>query len=380
MKAIICDGRDSPKLEEIEKPAVPDDGVLVRVHASSVNPVDLFPLSGAGRVMRRVSRKPRRDVLGSDFAGTVESVGKDVTRFRPGDEVFGAEHGAFAEYVSLSETAGLARKPANITFEQAGTVAVAALTALQAVRDHGQVKPGHKVLINGASGGVGSFAVQIARSFGADVTAVCSPSNVDTARSLGAQRVTDYTKADFTKEAERYDVILDIAGSHSFSECRRVLVPTGIFVVVGMAAIQHVGPMKALRHFAGTRLRSMRGSQKAALFITKLTQQDLDAMAELMASGKVMPVIDRRYRLDEVGDALRYFREGHARGKIAIEMKRSAPDGAAVNPSGRNSSASPVKRSESSWQSPFLMRLKDWLQRRRGRRRSGCSRNTPPRT
>ena len=339
MNAIVCDRRNSAKLEEIAKPAVPDDGVLVRVHASSVNPVDLFPLSGAGRLMRRMNRKPRRDVLGTDYAGTVESVGKDVTRFRPGDEVFGGRHGAFAEYVSISEMEGVARKPANITFEQAGTVAVAALTALQAVRDHGQVKPGHKVLINGASGGVGTFAVQIAKSFGAEVTAVCSPHNVDTARSLGAHRVIDYTKADFTKDAERYDAILDIAGSHNFSECRRVLVSTGIFVLVGVAAIQHVSPMRALGHFAGTRLRSMRGSQKAAFFITKLTRQDLEEMAELMASGKVSPVIERRYRLDEVGEALRSFREGHARGKIAIDVTRSAPDGA--SPAARITSSSP---------------------------------------
>jgi len=332
MKAIVCDRRDSLMLDEIEKPVLPDDGVLVRVHASSVNPVDLFPLSGAGRLMRSINRKPRRDVLGTDFAGTVESVGKDVTRFRPGDGVFGGEHGSFAEYVSVSETGGIARKPANITFEQAGTVAVAALTALQAVRDHGQAKPGHKVLINGASGGVGTFAVQIAWSCGADVTAVCSPRNVDAARSIGAHRVIDYTRADFTKSAERYDVILDIAGSHDFAECRRVLLPTGIFVLVGAAAIQHVSPMKALGHFAGTRLRSMRGSQKAAFFITKLNQQDLDAMADLMASGKVTPVIERRYRLDEVGEALRYFREGHAQGKITIDVTRSAPDGAGANP------------------------------------------------
>jgi len=332
MKAIVCDRRDSVKLDEVEKPAVPDDGVLIRVHASSVNPVDLFPLSGAGRLMRRINRKPERDVLGTDFAGTVESVGKDVTRFRPGDEVFGGEHGAFAEYVSLSETAALARKPANITFEQAGTVAVAALTALQAVRDHGQVKPGHKVLINGTSGGVGTFAVQVARSFGADVTAVCSPNNVDTARSLGARRVIDYTKADFTHDSERYDVILDIAASHNFSECRRVLLPTGVLVVVGVAAFPHVSPMRALRHFAGTRLRSMRGGRRAAFFITKLTGPDLEAMAELMASGKVTPVIERRYRLDEAGEALRHLRDGHARGKIAIEVTSPAPDGAGANP------------------------------------------------
>lgn len=331
MKAIVCDRRDSFKLEEIEKPAVPDGGVLVRVHASSVNPVDLFPFSGAGRLMRRMNRKPRRDVLGSDFAGTVESVGKDVSRFRPGDEVFGGEHGSFAEYVCVSETAGLALKPANITFEQAGSVAVAALTALQAVRDHGQVKPGHKVLINGASGGVGTFTVQIARSFGAEVTAVCSPRNVDTASSLGAHRVVDYTKADFTRGAARYDVILDIAGSHNFSECRRVLLPTGIFVLVGVAAIQHVSPLKALRHFADTRLRSMRGSQKAAFFIAKLTHQDMEVIAELMATGKVTPVIDRRYRLDQLADAFAYFNEGHAMGKIALDVTRSTSDAAGAN-------------------------------------------------
>jgi NADPH:quinone reductase-like Zn-dependent oxidoreductase len=341
MYAIVCHRSDSLKLEEIGKPAAPDDGVLVRVHASSVNPVDLFPLSGAGRLTRRINRKPRRDVLGTDFAGTVESVGKDVTRFRPGDEVFGGEHGSFAEYVSISQTGGLARKPVNITFEQAGTVAVAALTALQAVRDHGQVGPGHKVLINGASGGVGTFAVQIARAFGADVTAVCSPRNLDTARSLGAHQVIDYTKADFTKGAERYDVILDIAGSHNFSKCRRMLLPTGIFVLVGVAAVQHVSAMKTLGHFAGTRLRSMRGGQKAAFFITKLTQQDLDAMAELMASGKVTPFIERRYRLDEVGEALRYLREGHARGKIAVDVTRWAPDGAGASPQPAGVAVSP---------------------------------------
>ena len=332
MKAIVCERRDSVKLEEIERPAVLDDGVLVRVHASSVNPVDLFPLSGAGRLMRRINRKPTRDVLGTDFAGTVESVGTDVTRFRPGDEVFGGEHGAFAEYVSISETGALARKPADITFEEAGTVAVAALTALQAVRDHGQVKPGHKVLINGASGGVGTFAVQIARSFGADVTAVCSPRNVDTARSLGAHRVIDYTREDFTNSGELYDVLIDIAGSRSLSECRPVLKPDATFVLVGAAAVQHTSEMKAFGHIIGTRLRSVPGSQKVVFFIARLTRQDMEAIAELMAIGKVTPVIDRRYRLDQLADAFAYFNEGHARGKIALEVMRSAPDGARANP------------------------------------------------
>jgi len=327
MKAMVCDRRDSMKLEEIAIPPVPEDGVLVRVHASSVNPVDLFPLSRAGRLVRRFNRKPRRDVLGTDFAGTVESVGKDVTRFRPGDEVFGGEHGSFAEYVSVSETAGLARKPANITFEQAGTVAVAALTALQAVRDHGQVKPGHKVLINGASGGVGTFAVQIARSLGADVTAVCSPRNVDTARSLGAHRVIDYTREDFTKSGELYDALIDIAGSRSLSECRPVLKPGATFVLVGAAAIQHASEMKAFGHIIGTRLRSGRGSHKVVFFIARLTQQDMEVIAALMASEKVTPVIDRRYALDHLAEAFAYFNEGHARGKIALDVTSSAPDG-----------------------------------------------------
>src|SRR4029077_11168194 len=284
------------------------------------------------RLIRRMNRKPTRDVLGTDFAGTVVSVGKDVTRVRAGDEVFGGARGSFAEYVSISETGALARKPANITFEQAGTVAVAALTALQAVRDHGQVKPGHKVLINGASGGVGTFAVQIARSFGADVTAVCSPPNVDTARSLGAQRVIDYTREDFTKSGEIYDILIDAAGSRSLSECRPVLKPDATFVLVGAAAVQHTSEMKAFGHIIGTRLRSGRGSQKVVFFIARLTQQDMEVIAGLMAAGKVTPVIDRSYRLDQLVDAFAYFNEGHATGKIALDVTRSATDGAGPNP------------------------------------------------
>ena len=325
MKAIVCEKRAVMKLEEIEQPAVPDDGVLVRVHASSVNPVDLFPLSVAGRVMRKLARKPTRDVMGTDFAGTVQSVGKDVTRFRPGDEVFGGQHGSFTEYICLLESEALALKPSNVSFEQAGCVAVAALTALQAIRDHGQVKPGQKVLINGASGGVGTFAVQIARALGAEVTAVCSPRNVDAVRSLGARRVIDYTREDFTKSGERYDALIDIAGSRSLSECRRVLQPSAIFVLVGAAAVQHTSEMKAFGHFIGTRLRSMRGTQKSVFFIAKLTQKDMEAIAELMASGKVTPVIDRRYALGQLDEAFAYFNDGHARGKIALELMRPEP-------------------------------------------------------
>lgn len=325
MKAIVCEKRGVMKLKEIEMPAVPDDGVLVRVHASSVNPVDLFPLSGAGRLMRRLTRKPKRDVLGTDFAGTVEAVGKDVTRFRPGDQVFGGEHGSFAEYVCVRESAALALKPSNVSFEEAGGVAVAALTALQAIRDHGRVKPGHKVLVNGASGGVGTFAVQIATALGAEVTAVCSPRNVEAVRALGARRVIDYTRDDFTRSPEGYDVLIDIAGSRSLSECRRVLQPGAVFVIVGAAAVQHTSEMKAFGHIIGTRLRAMRGGQKAAFFIAKLTRRDMEAIAELMAASKVRPILDRRYTLDQLAQAFAYFNEGHARGKIAVELVRAEP-------------------------------------------------------
>ena len=331
MKAIVCEKRGTMKLEEIEQPAVPDDGVLVRVHASSVNPVDLFPLSFAGRLMRKLARKPTRDVMGTDFAGTVQSVGKDVTRFRPGDEVFGGEHGSFAEYICLSESGALALKPSNVSFEQAGCVAVAALTALQAIRDHGQVKPGQKVLINGASGGVGTFAVQIARALGAEVTAVCSPRNADAVRSLGPQRVIDYTREDFTESGERYDALIDIAGNRSLSACRRLLQPGAIFVLVGAAAVQHTSEMKAIGHFIGTRLRSIRGTQKSVFFIAKLTQKDIEAIAELMAAGKVTTAIDRRYMLDQLTEAFAYFNEGHARGKIALDLIRGE---SAVTPPG----------------------------------------------
>jgi len=325
MKAIVCEKRGMMKLEEVELPAVPDDGVLVRVHTSSVNPVDLFPLSGAGRLTRKLTGKPKRDMLGTDFAGTVQSVGKSVTRFRPGDQVFGGKHGSFAEYICVSDSDALALKPSNVSFEEAGCVAVAALTALQAIRDHGQVKPGNKVLINGASGGVGTFAVQIATALGANVTAVCSPSNVDAVRSLGAQRVIDYTRDDFTRSAERYDVLIDIAGSRSLSECRRVLQPGAVFVIVGAAAVQHTSEIKAFGHIIGTRLRSMRGSQKAVFFIAKLTQKDMEAIAGLMAASKATPIIDRRYALDQLAEAFAYFNKGHARGKIALELNRAEP-------------------------------------------------------
>ena len=323
MKAIVCDRPGSPdalNIKEIDKPVVPDDGVLVRVHASSANPVDLFPLSRIGYVSRRM--KPQ--VLGTDFAGTVASVGKTVTQFQPGDEVFGAARGAFADYLCVAGTSQLVRKPATVTFEQAAAVPVAAITALQALRDHGRIQPGQEVLINGASGGVGTFAVQIARSFGAEVTAVCSTRNVDIVRSIGAGTVIDYTRDDFTRSGQHYDLILDIAGNHSLSECRHVLNPLGTFVGVGAAGVQYLkgGGRRALGHVVNTRFASIGGSQKVvALFIAKLNKEDLTVLQGLLEAGGVTSVIDRRYELSRVPDALHYLKEGHARAKIAINIK-----------------------------------------------------------
>jgi NADPH:quinone reductase-like Zn-dependent oxidoreductase len=304
---------------EIAMPRVPDDGVLIRVRASSANPVDLFPTSLAGYLM--AGRKPV--ILGTDFAGVVESVGSSVSSFRPGDEVFGGARGAFAEYMCVAESKAVALKPSSVSFEQAGVVAVAGCTALQALRDHGRLVAGQRVLINGASGGVGTFAVQIARALGAHVTAVCSARNVEMVRSLGADQVIDYTKSDFTRLDERYDLVADIAGSHSFSSCRRVLASGGTYVGVGAAAIQHGagGGLRAIGHFLGTKVTSIAGSQRVVtLFIASLTKESMEFLAELMADGRLTPTIDRRYSFDEVPQAVEYMNEGHARAKIAIAL------------------------------------------------------------
>lgn len=325
MKAIVCrtPGRpDVLRLEEIDKPVVAEDGVLIRVHATSINPVDFFPMSRVAYTARWMAGrfKAPAQVLGSDFAGTVESVGKNVTQFKVGDEVFGGRMGAFAEYISMPESGPVVRKPANVTFEQAAAVPVAGVTALQAVRDHGRIKPGQRVLINGGSGGVGSFAVQIAKLFGADVTAVCSPRNLDRARSLGADRVIDYTKEDYTRGAERYDVLLDIAGSHSWSENRRVLKPTGTFVLAGGSTYTVFGGNRVIMHIIRFRLSSLFSSRRFAFFIAKLTKQDLAALGEFLASGKLTAAIDRQYDLAEVPDAMAYMGEGHARGKVVVSV------------------------------------------------------------
>jgi len=325
MKAVVCRRYGRPEvleIAEVEKPSVLDDSVLVRVHASSVNPVDFFSLSSAKYVARILAgrMKPTPEVVGTDFAGTVESVGRSVAGFQPGDEVFGGKRGAFADYICVFEQAGVVRKPTNLTFEQAAAVPVAAITALQALRDHGRIQPGQRVLINGASGGVGTFAVQLAKVFGGEVTGVCSPRNVDLARSLGADSVIDYTQEDFTRSAQRYDLMLDIAGNKSWSECRRVLAPKATFVCVGGSAHTVFGGGRTLKHFAGVRLASIGSSRKAVLFLARLNKADLLVLQELLETGRIMPVIDRRYALDEAVTAFRYMGDGHAKGKIVINL------------------------------------------------------------
>jgi NADPH:quinone reductase-like Zn-dependent oxidoreductase len=326
MKAIVyCDyGVANLKLQDIEKPSPADDQVLVKVRAASVNPYDWHFIEGTPKIMRMMGvglRKPKDTRLGVDFAGTVESVGKNVTQFKPGDEVFGGKTGAFAEYVCPRADRAVAPKPANLTFEQAASVNIAGITALQALRDKGKVQPGQKVLINGASGGVGTFAVQIAKSFGADVTGVCSTRNVDLVRSLGADHVIDYTKEDFAKGAERYDVILDNVPNHSLSECRRILNPNGKYVMIGGGGpndSRWIGPFGRV---IKTMVLSPFVSQKMGMMMADTNQSDLTILADMMQSGKVKPVIDRTYKLSEVPDAIRYLEQGHARGKVVITVE-----------------------------------------------------------
>src|SRR5947209_2517229 len=326
MKAITyCNyGLANLKLQEIEKPIPNDDQILVKVRAASVNPYDWHFVEGTPKIMRMMGvglRKPKDTRLGVDFAGTVEAVGKNVTQFKPGDDVFGGKGGAFAEYVCRRAEGAVAPKPANITFEQAASVNIAGITALQAIRDKGKVQPGQKVLINGASGGVGTFAVQIAKSFGADVTGVCSTRNVDVVRSLGADHVIDYTKEDFAKGAERYDVILDNVPNHSLSECRHILNPKGKYVMIGGGGpndSRWIGPFGRVIHAL---LVSPFISQEMGMMMADANQKDLTVLADMMQSGKVKPVIDRTYKLSEVHQAIRYLEEGHARGKVIISME-----------------------------------------------------------
>jgi NADPH:quinone reductase-like Zn-dependent oxidoreductase len=326
MKAIThCEygGPEVLKVEEIEKPVPNDNQVLVEVRANSVNPLDLTirgplllrPLFGL--------RKPKDTRLGVDYSGTVEAVGKNVTQFKPGDEVFGGKNGAIAEYLCALADRAVVLKPASMTFDQAAAVPVAAITALQGLRDKGKIQSGQKVLINGASGGVGTFAVQIAKSFGTEVTGVCSTRNVDLVRSIGADHVIDYTKEDFTKTDQRYDLIFDLVGNHSFSERRRILNPNGICVMAGLGgAGWHEGFATRLLGELNGYLRSRFVSQKFIAYIAQFNKADMSILADLMQTGKITPVIDRTFRFSETADALRYLETGHARGKVVINLTK----------------------------------------------------------
>jgi len=322
MKAIVYDNYGSPdvlKYEEIEKPTAGDDEVLIKVRAASVNPLDWRLMRGKPlfvRLMIGGLRKPKITRPGRDVAGQVEAVGRNVTQFKPGDEVFGACRGAFAEYVCAIEDR-LALKPANISFEEAAAVPVAALSALQCLRDKGQIQLGQKVLVDGASGGVGTFAVQIAKSFGAEVTAVCSTRNVDTARSIGADHVIDYTREDFITNGQRYDLIIAANAHHSIFDYRRALGQDGIYVMVGGGWAQILQAM-----LLGP-LLSLIGSKKMCFFMAKLDKTDLVLLKDFLAAGKIVPIIDRRYPLSDVAEALRYLEEGHARGKVVITLEHN---------------------------------------------------------
>jgi NADPH:quinone reductase-like Zn-dependent oxidoreductase len=322
MRAIVRDTygqADTLRLEEIDPPELEADGVLVRVRACSVNPVDWHTMLGWPYLVRTQGglRRPKRRQLGVDFAGTVEAVGTDVADFRSGDEVFGVRSGAFAEYVCAKDA--IALKPSNVTFEQAAAVPVAAVTALQGLRDKGQLEPGQRVLVNGASGGVGTFAVQIAKWLGAEVTGVCSTRNVELVRSLGAVHVVDYTREDFTRGGARYDLLLDVAGGRSWPELTRVLTPNATLVMAGGPKVNRLIGVSA-RHLIRLRWASLIGSRRALVFLARPNRADLELLAELLEAGTVRPVIDRQYELSEVPDALRYLGEGHARGKVVITV------------------------------------------------------------
>lgn len=323
MKAIVYRNYGSPdvlKCEEIEKPTAGDNEILIKICAASVNPLDSHLMRGKPYIRRRLFglRKPKMTRTGRDVAGRVEAVGRNVAQFRPGDEVFGSCIGAFAEYACTSESA-LVMKPENVTFEQAAAVPVAAYTALQGLRDKGKIRPGQKVLINGAAGGVGTLAVQIAKWYGAEVTGVCSIRNVNMVRSIGADHVIDYTQQDFTKRGQRYDLIFDLVRNHSLSACRRVLNPKGIFIAAGILSVR--GTFGLLAYLIKPLVLSPFVSQRLVLLMARRSKEDLTIIRELMAAGKVTPVIDRRYMLGEVPEAIRYLEEGHARGKVVIILE-----------------------------------------------------------
>ena len=308
------------KIEEVAKPTPGADEVLVKVRAAGINPVEWHYMRGEPYIMRLSAGfgRPKDPQLGVDFAGTVEAVGSNVTKFRRGDEVFGARNGALAEYVVVNASRNILPKPARLTFEQAAGIPIAAVTALQALRDKGELKPGQKVLINGASGGVGTFAVQLAKALGAEVTGVCSTRNVALVRSIGADHVIDYTQQDFTKGTQRYDIVVDNVGNHSFLEVRKVLEPTGRYVIVGgNSKDPWLGAL-------GTPLKAMLVApfvqQKSVFFMAQLNPDDLAFIANAVTSGQVTPVVDRSYPLAEVADAIAYLEKGRARGKVIVTV------------------------------------------------------------
>jgi NADPH:quinone reductase-like Zn-dependent oxidoreductase len=320
MKAIVCAQYGPPdvlQFTDVAKPVPADNEVLIKLLAAAVNPLDRFFMRGAP-LIRLIPglRKPKDTRLGVDLAGQVEAVGGNVTQFKPGEEVFGASRGSLAEYVCVPEDK-LALKPANISFEEAAAVPVAALTVLQGFRDKGRIQPGHQVLIDGASGGVGTFAIQIAKSFGAEVTAVCSTRNVEKARSLGADKVIDYTREDFTRGGQRYDLILGANAHRSFFDYWRALTHDGIYVIVGG------GVPQMFQGVLLSPLLSRMGSKKACFFVAKINHVDLAFLKQLLEAGKVVPVIDRRYPLSDAAEAIRYLEQGHAQGKIVITIEQN---------------------------------------------------------
>lgn len=322
MKAIVYRCYGSPdvlQFEEVVRPVPAQDEALVRVRAAAVNPLDWHYMRGSPYVMRLMSGlgAPTDSRLGVDFAGTVEAVGEAVTRFKPGDEVFGGAGGAFGEYVTIRESRALAHKPDNISFEQAAAVPIAGVTALQALRDKGRLQPGQQVLVNGASGGVGTFAVQIAKSFGAEVTGVCSTRNVEMVRSIGADHVFDYTREDYTRSGRQFDLIIDNVGNHSLLANRRVLKPDGVLVTVGGSPGDWLGPL--VRPIQGWMLSPF-VTQDFPNIMARLTAEDLAELGDLMHRGEMMPVIDRRFPLGEVPAAIRYSETGRARGKIIVTV------------------------------------------------------------
>jgi len=319
MKAYVRDRYGSPdvlKLQEVDKPEVTDEGVLVRVRATSVNALDWHMLRGKPYIARIGNglRRPTDAVLGVDVAGIVEAVGANVTDLKPGDEVFGSRSGAFAEYISGKNMVPM---PKGLTFEQAGAVSVAGQTALQGLRDKGEIQAGQRVLIYGAGGGVGTFAVQIAKALGAEVTAATGPKSVEMVRSIGADQVVDYTREDFTRARQRYDLILDIGGNHTLSAMRRALNPEGTVVMVAPSPGQWIGPIARI---LGAVVTSRFGRQKVRPFLSTVSKDDLLVLKELIEAGKVTPVIDRTYSFNEIPEAVRYVEAGHAQGKVVITL------------------------------------------------------------